>query len=406
MKDNRAPVAVDILYSLEWYLIAFSVCVPFIYSLGDDPLSLCMRLLPSALLFIVSALVTRLVKHPALRIALPFAAAAANVFFGRNMLECILIALLGIFSIICGFVIHFTLRRGSSRYNSMLLIIPPLIVMALILTKFEMHSAATCVNFIMAVFLPIYVAVWYLNKLVYSVSIFTERGGQPISRIKKRMYGVICASALIVLFITLLVPQSNGVSFLAAITETAVAGVFAVLIAVLEKLPFRVSDSDEFTEELSGSFQPPISLDDSVWDIYLLYTLAALILIILIISAIVMLVRLIRYLVEGFMKHDISPGKVEHADGDIVEKIERPAADDSRSRLGKTNAGKIRRIYKKKVSSVLTDSRGRLSSLTPNEISALCRRKGVDITELTKLYKKARYTNCCTEDDVKAAKRL
>jgi len=405
VKDKRAPVIVDVLYSLEWYLLAFAVCVPLIYSLSSNPLSLCIRLLPAAFLYIISALSTRLVKQSVLRIIIPFAAAAGFIFIGRSALEYALLAVLGIFSVVCCFVIHFLLCKGSSKYNNMLLIIPPLIIMAFILTKFELHAAASCINLIMAFFLPIFAAIWYLNKLVYSVSIFSDRGGQPISRINSKMYRIIFSAALIVLFITLLVPQSNGVSFLAAITKTGVAGILALLVLILEKLPFNVSETDEFIEETAG-FQPPIALDDSVWDIYLLYALAALVLIAFIISAVIILVRIIKYLVKGFMKHDAPLQKTENTNGDIIERIEKTAKDSTDSRLGSTNAGKVRKLYKKRVYAVLGNSPGRLDSLTPNEISALCRKRGEDITELTKLYKKARYTNSCTEDDVKAAKKL
>lgn len=404
VKGNRSPVIVDVLYSLEWFLLVFSGCVPFIYARCEQPLSLCMRLLPAILLYIASALITRLIKQPVLRIALPFAAAAACVFIGRNTTECALLAVLGIFSVVCCFIIHFRMYRGSPRYNNTLLLLPVLIVMAFVLGKFDMHDAASCTYFIMAVFLPIFIAVWYINKFAVSVSIFTQRADQPIKRISRNMYKTIGTVVLIVLFITLLVPQSNGINLLFSLIETGLAGILAVIILIAELLAVPVSE--DIADEFGALQAQPLDMgNDSMWDVYLLYALAAIILIFLTVSAITMLVKLLRYLFSGFMHYD---GKAapETNGSDTVEKIERHRENRSSERLGRTNAGKIRRIYKKRISSVLGDSLGRLSSYTPSEIAVLCRKKGEDISELTALYKKARYTNDCTEDDVKKAKQL
>lgn len=404
MKDNRAPVMVDVLYGIESFLLVFAALVPFIFRRQEDPILLCMRLLPAAVLYIIVVLITRLVRQPALRLALPFAAAVACVLTGRTTVEYVLLTIFGVFSVVCGFVIHFRMHRGSQRYNNMLLAIPVLAVMSIILSKFEMHDAAACVCLIMAIFLPIFIAVWYLNRFADSMSIFTMRTDQPIDRISKRMYKTIGTAVLLILFIALLVPQSNGVSFLVSLIEIGIAGIISLFIFIAGLIP--VSESETLADEFGSVYAQPLDMgEESVWDVYLLYALAAIILIILIVFAVSSLIKLLKYLFSGFIQHDVKPAP-ENSGSDTIEKIAHRGEKRTVERLGRTNAGKIRRIYKKRVASILGKSAEHLKSLTPSEILVLCRRKGEDISELTALYKKARYTNSCTEDDLKKAKQL
>jgi len=43
--------------------------------------------------------------------------------------------------------------------------------------------------------------------------------------------------------------------------------------------------------------------------------------------------------------------------------------------------------------------------MTTAEIESLCRKKGEDVSKLTALYRKARYSKNCTAEDVKEARR-
>lgn len=405
VKDNRAPVIVDIFYSMQWFLLSLAVCVTISYAAMEHPFEFCIGLLPAAAAFAAVALAVRLTDIIAIRATVPLLAIVGCILLGNNTYERILCGAVGAAAAVCGLVIHFRARKDSPQYNDMLFLSLPLALLTVFTWRNGQHSASQWLSMIAVVYLPLCIAVWFINRLSNSLSVFSNQVGQPIRHIRKRMSGILLTAVMIVLLISLLLPQSNGSSLLTIVLKTGLAVIIWLFTFIVSHLP-NCSISPGSPPNLIGdSYYSAQYSEGSMWEIYLLYFAAAVMFISLVVWAVKSLIRIIRHIIEGFLRQNDAQTRTRISGYDTIEKLEPPQKKAMDIFAGRSNAQKVRHIYKKRIGALL-GSRTDLGSLTPSEIAALCSEKGEDVTQLTELYKKARYTKSCTAEDVNFARRL
>ncbi|MBE6759249.1 MAG: hypothetical protein E7554_04060 [Ruminococcaceae bacterium] len=416
MKDSRAPekratVMVDVLFSIEWFLLVSGCIIPFLYLGMEDPLPLCSKIMLCGIAYVVVALAMRAEKLPFLRIVVPILAVLGCILIGHSLVERIVLAAVGMMAAIIGLVIFFRLERGSQGYLGMTFCSVILIVIALVARKLPMsaeasNAAVTWVAVISAVYIPLCLATLFLNNLQDALSIFRGRSEQPVNPIRKRMVRVISGTAVLLAIVLLVIPQDTGASLLGGLFRDGAligVGLFSKLMSACAT-PVEIGE-DEVVSDI-GTAPPPA--EESLLSQYLMAGVAVIILVGLAIAVILGLVRLVRRVVLDMLNKDSVVREEAVAKYDTVEKIERPVEDkkEENKYAARTNAAKVRRIYRKRITSILGKDKNLRNSLAPDEIARLCTKKGEDVTELTRLYKKARYTLECTDEDLKAAQKL
>ncbi len=407
MKSNRTPVMADVVYSLQWFLAVLAVCAIISDMSTGDAFSFCTRALPCAAAFVLSALIVRLSRSAILRAAIPALAAAGCIFLGRTAGECIALALVGFAAIVCGFFIHFNMKKGVTQYGGMFVIAVILALLPVAAEYAGWDTAQPWLSVISAVYLPLCVAIWYLGRLTGALAVFSRRADQPIELINKRMYSTVITTVVLVLLAAMLIPQAGGGSLLSVVLNAMLRVAVWIVVFIAKLLPVFYPSDPEFPEEIEESV--PVfdnTGGGSLIGIYIMYFAAAALFIFIFGWLIASAAKLIKKIVSDYLTQGELGAELAISETDTVEKIDRTLNSGSDRREGRTNAGKIRRIYKKKISAILDVKDSTLSSLTPDEIAALCAEKGENIAALTLLYKKARYTNSCTADDLKAARRL
>lgn len=404
MKDNRSPVIADVLYSLQWFLVALAVCVTFSERISSDPFSLCSRLITTSAAYAVVALTVRLTDIIPIRIVIPLAAVAGCTLMGQTTAERIVFCGMGIVACVCGFVIHLRTRREEMQYSDMFVFTALLALFSVVSWRTGDTFVNRWVNVISAVFLPLCVAVWYIGRLSKSLSLFSRRTDQPVGRIRSRMRGTIFTVFMLVLLVSLLLPQSNGSSIFTVIFKAATAIIVWLVWSLLSRLPTCSTSMSVPSGGYSDS-APPAADYGAGWEIYILYLGAAVLFIVFVVWSVKCVVRFIRNIISEFLSPHDRLSKTRTSGYDTVEKLERERRERPKPFSPQSNAQKVRRIYKKRIASILGDSVGNIAALTPDEIAEKCREKNEDISALTALYKKARYTKSCSAQDVESARR-
>lgn len=406
VKDNRARITVDILYSLQWFLLALTLCVTLSYRISDEPFAFCARVIPTAAVFAAVAFSVRITDFIPIRIIVPLAGIVCCILLGQTTAEKIALGLVGVSATVCGVVITLRAGRDKVHCNDMFIFTAVLALFAVVARRSHNYQIASWIDVISAIYLPLCVAAWYINRLANALFVFNRRTDQPTDLIHRRMHSTILSVSLLVLLTALLLPQSDGSSLLTVIFKAGVAIITRLIMYILDRLPTCVTSLSVPSPGYGDS--PPLAGYgyDSSWEMYLLYIAAAVLLITLVVWAIVHIVRFVRNIISSFLSSRSGTRHIRTSGYDTVERLDPPEKVRSSPLFARSNAEKIRAIYKKRISAILGGSLSGLHSLSPNEIAELCREKGENIDELTKLYKKARYTTICTDDDVKAARRL
>ena len=411
MKDSRAPVIVDVLYSLEWFVLVSTSLIPFLYMGMGTPRGLCAKLMITSAAYVACALAMRVRSAAVVRFVVPAAAAVGCVLLGSTTTEKIILGVSAAMAIVCGNVIFFGLRQGSQAYSGMLFLSALLAVMAFISRRLEMSQlasdeAAVWVAALSALYVPLCIASVLLNRLQDALCIFEGRSEQPVTPVKKRVGGLIFLCAAVVFVVMLAIPQAAGGSFLGRFLRDGAYLLVGILIILMNSCHTESGEPPEemMPESMMGAMPPQ---EVSSWDQYLLSIIAAAILLAAIVAGIVGLVRVIRNAVLSLLSADKGLRQSRSLSGyDTVERINAEERKNGEKKTGRDNASKIRRIYKKRISAVLGSEKSLRGSLTPSEIARLCKAKGEDVSKLTALYCKARYTRSCTDEDLKTARRL
>lgn len=407
MKERRAPVIVDVFFAIEWFLLVAAAIIPFLYFFCVDPFPICMKIVACSAAYVLSAISARAEKLVVLRFIGPPAAAICCILIGNSVLEWVILGAVGAFAAICGWVIFHKLQRGGSAYSTMIYVSLLLLVMALVTRKLEMQpervaAATTWVAVFSALYLPLCISSISLNRMQDAMSIFRGRTEQPVTPIRKRQGKIIAVCALAVFFVLLVLPQDGGASLLGSLFMNSLylgVGVLAKMFSSLAVARECSGTNDGFAQQLEGSSNDV----ETGWQMYVLYAVLALVLLSL---ALFVIVPIVRSAIRNMLKKEGVDGTRFNAKYDTVEKIKAADKNKEDKRAAKTNAAKVRRIYRKRITSILGKDKILRGSLTPAEIVRLCKAKGVDIVELTRLYNKARYTLECTDEDVKAAQKL
>ena len=406
MKSNRTPVIADVLFSLQCFLIVLAVTVLIAGRVHEDFNRLCLKMLPCAAAYVIAALTARLVRNVPLRLIIPVAAAAGCVALGNNPAEYIIFAAAGVIAVCCGVFINTRSRSGSAPYNFMFIL--SLLFVFMSITAERNHSSAVSfwINMISALYLPLCVAGWFASKLNDSTSLFRERADQPLKIINRRMRAVIISAVMIVLIVLLVLPQSNGYSLLSDMLQAVLKVVVWVVVFIAKLLPvFRVYPDEEEPEE-DEILQLPDTSDGRDPDMIVIYIMAALMVTGLVVWIIVTIIRAIKRMIGDYIKAGDIVKNEDMLSMDTIERIKPERLNGVERRQRRSNAAKVRKIYKKRVMGILKGSRNELGNLAPDEIAAVCAQKGEDISELTQLYKKARYARACTDEDVRLARSL
>lgn len=400
MKDNRAPLIADICFSLQWYLLVLSVCVVIAYSIVSDPMQTCVRLIPAAAVYAAVAMTVRLVRQRVLRMLIPAALCVGCVMLGSGVAEYILLAVLAGMAAVCGAVLHFKVDRDSGHYSGMLYFCPVLAVLSMIIWRAGMSQALTWINVISLLYLPLCAVSWMSVRSARALAVFDGRADQPLKKINKSMNRLMLAVVAVILLVSLVLPQYSEdslLSGLAAVCFALLGGAAYLLASLLPSCTYQEEGEPTVYENMTA----PEAADNSVTRIIVMVLLTALIL-----WLAVRLFGVLRRIIAGYLRRSGRLEETEEVLVDTVEKIQ-PAANASEEKTsGRSNAAKIRRIYRRRIKAILGDDRALRDSLTTAEIASLCRKKGQDVTELTALYRKARYAQNCTAEDVRAAKRL
>jgi len=409
MNERRAPVIVDVLFALEWFLLVAAAIIPFLYFFrADDPLPFCMKIIACSAAYVLAALSARAEKLVVLRFIVPPAAVIGCVLLGGNTPERVILGVVGAFAVVCGWVIFYKLQRGETAYSTMIFVGLILLVLALVTRRLDMQpertaAACTWVALLSALYLPLCIISCSLNRLQDALSVFRGRTEQPVTPIRKRQEKLIALAALAVFFVLLALPQDGGASLLGGLLAGAAyigVGALTVLFSGLA-VP---RDCSGTTDNFGMGQMPEGGVESEAgWQMYVLYAVLALVLLAL---ALFVLAPVIRSAIRRMLKKEGIDGLGENAKYDTVETIKAADKVSEDKRTARTNAARVRRIYRKRITSILGKEKNLRNSLTPAEIDRLCRKKGADVTELTRLYNKARYTLECTDEDVRAAQKL
>ncbi len=414
MKKGRAPVIVDVLFSLEWFILVAVSLTPFLYFyfslISADPMPLMLKIALCSVAYVFVALATRTEKFTALRLIVPVLAVAGCVLMGQNILEYIILGVVGVMAAGCGLMIYFRLEQGSQTYSGMFFLIGLLVVMAVIAQMLEMPyeakvAASTWVAIFSALYLPMCIASNLLLSLQDALCIFKGRSEQPVTPVKSRITKVIAVCAVLVFVLLMVLPQFGGASLLSNMFVGSYylgLSAFATLFSVLAK-PGDIDGIEEMVESGQESLPP---LEEAPWQTWLGLAFVIAAFTPLFIWLICVVFRFIKNSILSLLGRNVPVKEKFNARYDTVEKLEAVVQVKEDKRTAKSNAAKVRRIYRKRITSILGRDRDLRNSLTPAEIVRLCRKHGEDVTELTRLYHKARYTQACTDEDVKAAQKL
>jgi len=398
--NQRVPIVADICYSLQWYMIVLAACTIIAYCCMEAPAMVCVRLLPVAAAYAAMAVIVRITCPFAIRLLVPVVLVAGCTMMGTRPGEYIIIGAAAFMAVVCGVVMHLKVNMDSSHYFDMIFFCPVFAIASVIMWKAGAHEAVMWINVISVLYLPIGIISWMLVRYSRALAVFNDRPDQPIKMIKRRMNRYIFVIVLAVLLISVMVPQVTGESLLGGIADLFLVLLGGTFIGLSKMLPSCTDTGNEGgglaenTDPLSG---PPSG--------YLFYYILAGVLLAAIIAALtIALVKLLRRILAGYRN-----GKGKNLDNatqnDMVEKILSASGLSNDKGSGRNNSAKIRRIYKKRIASILRGNKALRSSMTTAEIESLCRKKGEDVSKLTALYRKARYSKNCTAEDVKEARR-
>jgi len=402
VKDNRAPLIADICLSLQWFMLIFSVFVIIGAKNMDNLMSFCLRGLVLAVAYVLMAVTVHCVRPALLRLLIPLAVLTGSVFLGTTIGERVCYGIIGAMAAVFGIVLFYRVNRESTIYTDMFYFAAIPMLVAIIAWKFEMNEALRWINIISAIYLPVGVVSWMTARSASALVIFSQRADQPLKRINGAVVRRAFTVAFIVLFVSLALPQVNDDSLLMGALKMIAVLILSLLMSLARITPSCGESGGEKVE--AGEMYIPES--DTVTDNSVFYIIAYAVLAAVVVLIAVMIIRFVCRAIKGYLQGSGMSGKDIRNNSDVVEKLERQEDGEKSGRSGRSNAAKVRRIYKKRVSSILGKEKVLRDSLTSSEIMALCRRKGEDISELTALYRKARYSQNCTAEDVNSAKRL
>jgi len=269
----------------------------------------------------------------------------------------------------------------------------------------EYQTAMRWISMISALYLPLSIVVWFLAGLHNTTDFFAERSKQSLGIINRRMSRVIVSVAMVVMLVALLLPQADGNSLFSGLCNILLEVLVWVVVFITKLIPIFYTDIPDDPHSDGKPTYTPDDSNGSEWG-SVIYVLAAAFFAVIALWFIISIINAIRRGLQNYMQSDGTVKSDEVADTDTVEKLERPKSEVYDRQYRRSSAAKVRRIYQKRVISILGNSQSELDSLAPDEITAACMEKGEDISQLTMLYKKARYTESCTAEDLKLARRL
>lgn len=286
-----------------------------------------------------------------------------------------------------------------------------LIIFILLLTL----SDAICTEgqslwvFICAVmFITLSVAYRFSIHISSTLGSISGKTTQPIGVIRRKTVGSALAVIMIIFIAALALPR-NGVSVIFVVIQWAAGGFAYAVIYLFSKLSalfFSGSGDVSFMQQAPEYAAAQSSSTLEIIISAIVFSGFACIAVTLAAKIIKWLAALIKRMLV-LLNHGSydNTGRVYASKFDTIEKLNpSETAHASFGRRKLTSVDKVRRIYKSRVEELRTAGVKITGAETPDEILELARKKGCDITELTELYKRARYFDKCSSDDVKRAK--
>lgn len=416
MKDRRAPVLADVSNALQVYLLLFSTVIIIAESCTDLQRML-PRLLATAAVFVAFALVARLTDSKVIIILSAVLLPIGCTALGGSFAECALLAVMGLAALACCLVIRRRTRRDGVEYKGMFFLVMLFPVLILISDTLGQQTAGDWQYGCSLLYLPLCIVSWHLSRSEYSLQVFDGRTAQPISLIRRRTYGTLLTVLTLVLLGSLLLPGRGGENVLYTIFRVTILGFLLLVVKATDWIPGCFTEPPAVISELapvdeqsdvSAALPGVPDKEPNTTLLYIVYGVVGVVLLVLLVRLAVRFIKVAARMTRsllGARGEQVTDAKM--TEYDTVEHIDRSELDNRREPLrARTASERVRRIYKKRVERILEGTEGEITSCTPDEIAALCEEKGEDIRELTALYKKARYTDRCTAQDVRAARRL
>ncbi|MBE6754115.1 MAG: DUF4129 domain-containing protein [Ruminococcaceae bacterium] len=403
--------------TLQYFTAAMSVVV-MIYTVAGKNVEYILGFLPAVLLFLLCTAVCRRVNNIPLLVLTGAAVVAAGILVPAatwDKVTCTALALTGYIAALLERKAYSNVNRKPTKFLLCLQWMAVPMALFLFCSLAGLTDCSRRLFVCSVIFLPLTVGAYLNEGIENGLAAFESRSTQPMEVVQTRLRPFATLAVSLTALGAMLVPYSNGMSLMKIIIS-ALKDVFLIVfggLSTLLSLLLKESPVEEeiIEEELELGF--PMQAAESNSNEIILAVLGFVVFTVLAAVIIVRLVKFIIFLVRKYtelmkMRRSVVSEKTV-SQYDTFELLDPEMLKRNRPKrsLLLSSEEKVRLCYRRKIRQLSGRYGIKLNgSETPDEIAAITAQKGCDITALTALYKKARYSRSCTADDVKEAKRL
>ena len=305
--------------------------------------------------------------------------------------------------------------RKQSSFMSSLKGVLAILAFLVISTYLKQGDTTQWLFSVAALYVPLSVGAWLNERIEKGLNDFENKSTQPTSSVRKNVSSYATLSIITVFLLALFMPYGSGKTLFAWIFD----GVRILLLAlayVIEKIfdLFGVAEEGAQEGNVYDAFEALNQGSNNNELLEILYTIIVFVAVAATVGYLIFkLIKLVVWLIKRYI--EITNGRKFGSDYDsedafdTVELIEIGADAPRRNRIFGVLSieDKMRACYKRKIRQLIKKHDIFLSGTeTPDEITEIVKKYGVDISELTALYKKARYFCGCTQEDLISIRRL
>lgn len=411
-KRARSVHAAPALRSLRLFIVIFTFLAEIvIIAYGEIVRQRLYCMLPMALGYMIAVAIARRFDNKFIITLSGVILAAAAAASGFDTLSWIFNGVLAVIGFANALRERLILKRTGDKPDNIFFAfagLGALIVMLMVSWLSEKELAGQFVFTMIMVYFPLAFCTWLYEGIDYYVGQFADRRSQPVSAVRRNVSEWVVPLILLIALAAAFMPYKDGKTLAFYAYKGLILFFYGIITALGKLMELLTIDNAEDSIVSATQLEPnvPAHHNESMFSDTIAKVFAFAVLAVFAVSVIYSLVRrLIQAIIAGY---SLRPASKDDGNGnDVIERIE-PSPDAKRRRLfsRQTTAEKVRGIYRNTVAGLVKHGVKPSVSDSPDEICAAAGEKGFDLSELTEIYKQARYTESCPDELLSRARYL